>query len=159
MGTVAPRALPLALLLTHCAREEYRNADLQLDIDAPLPAVADRVRICSEGVRSRTMGAGGERYALPGLPMDQPAEVVVDVLAEIDDAGQDDTGGDALISVARTVRVTLGASEPYLHTTLETFATTDEEIETCEACLEPCRTSTAAPTEEDSWLLTVRFEP
>jgi hypothetical protein len=149
--------LIVAVLLCACAREEYRNADLQLDILAPLPAHADRIRICVEGVRSRTMGAGGARYALPGLPEGSPAAVQVDALVELD--GGSDSGLVELITVARSVQVTLSNEEPWLETELEVFAHSLEQAQACQGCPAPCgTTTTAAETEEESWLLTARFQ-
>ena len=78
----ARRLLPAVLVLTGCAREEYRNADLQIDILAAQPGHADRIRICVDGVRTRTVGAGGGRYAVPGLKVDSAVTVSVDVLVE-----------------------------------------------------------------------------
>ncbi len=151
-------ALIALLTLAGCTREEYRNADLQLDILDIQPAYAERIRVCVEGVRSRTMGAGGGRYALPGLPPDRLAEVTVDVLVEIGTDTQDDTGLDALVTVASTGRVSLSADEPWRQVELEHFADGADAAQDCSECPEPCRTNTnAAPTEEDSWLLATRF--
>jgi hypothetical protein len=148
------------VLASGCTREEYRNADLQLDILAPLPEHADQLRICVEGSRSRTVGAGGSRYALPGLPAGEPAEVVVDVLVERDGASAADTGQGMLSSIARSLRVTLSPDAPYGSTSLEIFAHSEEDIASCDACLEPCRGgATAAQDQEETWLLTARFEP
>jgi hypothetical protein len=149
--------LPAALLLLGaCTREQYRNADLQLDILGALPSHADRVRICVEDLRSRTVGAGGDRYAVPGLPVGEPATVIVDALVERE-------GGDSglldLITVARSTQVTFTGDDPWLETELEVFADDAEQAWACNGCPTPCGvTATAAETEEESWLLTVRFQ-
>lgn len=152
-----PLLLIALLLLSSCTREEYRNADLQLDILGALPAHADRVRICVEDLRSRTVGAGGDRYAVPGLPSGEPATVVVDALVE--GAGAEDSGLVELITVARSAQVTLSADVPWLETELEVFADSTEQAQACVDCPTACgTTATAAETEEESWLLTVRFQ-
>jgi hypothetical protein len=155
---VSPRGLPLILLLFGCAREEYRNADLQLDILAPQPAWADRVRVCVEGVRARTFGAGAGRYAVPGLPVGELAEVTVQVIVEAQDpAGE--TGLEQLIAAGSTARVSLSESTPWLETELELYAHSAQEALDCTGCPEPCHTDTqAAESEEESWLLATRFQ-
>ncbi len=156
MGRVARQLALLALPLVGCTREAYRNADLQLDILAGLPEGAEQVRICAEGLRSRTVGAGGERYALPGLPLGEPAAVTVDLLVALEDA---DTGGDGLVTIARSVPVEFSEQQPYLVTELEQYADSAEQAQACASCPTPCETATsAAENQEESWLLAVRFE-
>ena len=154
------QGLALIALLVHagCAREEYRNADLQLDIRAIQPAIADRVRLCVEGVRTRTVGAGGGRYAVTGLPMGQPAVVAVDVLVEAQGGTTDDRGLEELITVASTGWVSMSASQTWLEAELELYAESEQAAQDCADCPQPCTTSTnAAETEEESWLLAARF--
>jgi len=156
--SLRPSAFAALLVLTACTRETYRNADLQLDILAPQPAFADRVRVCVEGVRTRTVGAGDGRYAVPGLPSGVPAEITVQVLVEADAGEMDDTGTEALIAVASTGRVSLTEQDPWLEVELEHFAHSDTEAQACDSCPEPCRTTTTAtPEDDDSWLLATRF--
>ena len=146
------------LVTTGCTREAYRNADLQLDILAGQPDYADRIRICVEGVRTRTLGAGGGRYAVPGLPVGPEASVTVDVLVESLEATSDDSGLELLVTVASTGRVNLTEQEPWLQAELEHFVDSAQAAQTCDDCPEPCSTSTnAAEITEESWLLAARF--
>jgi len=140
-----------------CGRETYRNADLQLDILAPLPAAADQVRGCIGAVGARTVGAGGPLYAIPGLPAQQAAAVTVDVLVPRDDAT--DSAEWGVITIARSAQVTLDADTPFRETELEVFAASAEQAQLCDDCPEPCTTSGSfGDEEEETWLLAVRFE-
>jgi len=95
---------------------------------------AAKVRICVDGVGERASGARETgRYALPGLPVDAPVDVQVDVLDE----------GEALL-------VQGSASE------LDGWAQgalVDCTIETCT----PCAAEGGFSTGEEDWLLVVRF--
>lgn len=155
---MSPVGVPLwVALLAACTREEWRNADLQLEVPSPLPAQADQVRLCVDGVRHRTVGAGGERYALPGLPASQDALVTVDVLVAPADAESADTGSAEALCVARAGPVTLGAARPWAEAELAVF-TEGGDDESCPACPEPCTSLAAGENaEEDTWLLAVRF--
>ncbi len=155
---LASGAIAVLGLVSACSHEDYRNADLQLDILAPLPSAAERVRICVEGARSRTAGAGGERYALPGLTVGQDAPVTVDVLV-VDPATQDDTALVSLITIARSRAVTLTSDQPYLSTELDVYADSADDAMACSDCPQACGTVIdAADPEDESWLLTARFQ-
>ncbi len=151
--------LPLTLLLFGCTREEYRNADLQLDILAPQPSWADRVRICAEGVLTRTMGAGDGSYALPGLPADRPVTVAVQLLVDPLGEGTDDTGHDGPLLAGSTAWVGLSGDTPWLEADLELFAHSAQAARDCVECPPPCQTENyPAASEEESWLLVTRFQ-
>jgi len=152
------------LAATGCpAAEEWRNADLQVDVRADLPDGAARVRICVDGAGSRTQGAGPVAYAVPGVPMDGPAVVTADVLAVRTGTGpwDEDTGGAGYQVMARGGPVTLDAATPWAEVALEAFVAEGADPEAdCPECPAPCTTSGAfADDEEDSWLLAVRFRP
>jgi len=125
----------LLALLAGCPEPiDYRQADLQVDLPGLVPVDAETVRICVDGVGSRSFGARlAGRFALTGIPAGDPVDIVVDVLNE---------DGELLIQ---------GYADG-----VEGW-TTGELDEVCEGC-EPCKAegSFAAP-EEDSWVLAVRF--
>lgn len=123
----------LAALLAGCARVEYDVADLQLDVEAPLPAGAETLHVCVGGAGELSVGAGNGRAAFTGLPAGDPAVVTLDVL---DDAG-------ALLGSAGPV--TLDAATPWRTTPL-----VDADA--------PCAdTGAPAPEGVDTWLLATRF--
>ena len=66
-------------VLAACARTEHTPVELELDIDAALPAEASTVRICETDGLARSFPARDGRYALPGVSADAP-ELTVDVL-------------------------------------------------------------------------------
>ena len=126
------RAIAAGLLLG-CAVNPERAADLQLEL-GPQPEGAAQVRICVEGVGERTVGARGTGlYALPGLPVDAPVDVQVDVL--------DDEEG---------LLVQGGAME------LDGWAQGALVDCTIEACT-PCAAEGGFSKGEEDWLLVVRF--
>ncbi len=73
---------PAALLVGACGMEEYRNADLQLDVSGAPVVDEDRVRICVGGVGNREQAVGSGRLAFAGLPATGDHEVLVDLLDE-----------------------------------------------------------------------------
>ncbi len=159
LGRVGLDPLLLAGVLagaTGCpTAEEWRNADLQLDVRADLPEDAARVRICVAGTGSRTQGAGPDAYAVPGIPTDRPAVVTVDVLAPSGDAEDTGSGEDRVL--ARAGPIALDAATPWREAPLEVFGEADGA---CPACPEACApTGAFAPAEAASWLLAVRFRP
>ncbi|MCB9780852.1 MAG: hypothetical protein H6742_19950 [Alphaproteobacteria bacterium] len=79
-----------APLLWGCAVEDWRNADLQLEIAGVDPGTQAIVRTCVDGVGSRDAALGAGRVAFPGLPTDGDLTVTVDVL-ETADTGSDAT--------------------------------------------------------------------
>ncbi|MBN1337592.1 MAG: hypothetical protein JXB39_16685 [Deltaproteobacteria bacterium] len=159
MEQVAARFAAACLLgTTACAPlETWRNADLQLDVQAALPSGAERVRICVEGAGSRALGAGPEAYAVPGIPTDGPAAITTDVLAFRDE----DTGEEDAQVVARAGPVTLDADTPYAQVELEGFLDEGADPQdTCPRCPDPCVPGGSfAHAWEPSWLLVVRFHP
>ncbi|MDP2314075.1 MAG: hypothetical protein Q8P41_14330 [Pseudomonadota bacterium] len=116
-----------------CGRESYDVADLQLDVDAPLPADAEVIRVCVSDHGTLERGAGNGRVPFPGLRAGEPVEVSLDVY---------DADG-ALIASAGPAP--LDADTPYTTTPL----------------LEPgarCVANGAIAAEgTDTWLLALRF--
>lgn len=147
----------LVLLVAACDREDYHNAELQLDVDAPLPDDAGSVRICVAEAGVRTVGAAGSRYSIPAIPTGRPAVLVVDVLQEV----MEDTAaaGDFHV-LARVGPVTLDTTRPYALEPLLEAGGTLVDAGDLEAAplLQPCvATGTFAEEEEDAWLIAVRF--
>lgn len=62
------RLLPLCLLVACGDTQEYTAGDWQVDIVSAVPADAETVRVCIEGVGVNTVGAGNGRVAVRGLP-------------------------------------------------------------------------------------------
>ena len=113
---------------------DYRPADLQIDLPGLVPDGAETVRICVDGVGSRSFGARlAGRFAMSGLPAGQPLDVVIDVM-----------DGDGELMVQGRAEGVEGWVEGEL----------DEDCDTCAPC--GATGSFAAPG-EDSWVLAVRF--
>lgn len=126
------------LALAGCARTPYDVADLQLDVEAPLPGGAESLRVCVVDAGELVVGAGNGRAAFTGLPAGEPAVVTLDVL--------DDTG--ALLGQAGPV--TLDAATPWRTVPLAEGALVVEA--------EPCADrGSPAPEGADTWLLALRF--
>lgn len=121
-----------------CGLEEYRNADLQLDVAGAPASDEDRVRICVSGVGLREQALGAGRLAFAGLPADEAAEVTVDLLAE-----------DGEARLGRAGPVILDADAPWARTEWT------DCIEDCAACE---ATGERAPAGAADWLLAVRLE-
>ena len=136
-------AVPLlALLLVGCDVEDWRNADLQLDIlDASLGANPDEVvaRICVDGAGQTEDALQTGRLAFPGLPAGQPLQITVDTLDE----------SDGEIRGGRAGPVTLDADEPYTSTSWA--ACTGEDCAACTA------EGALAEAGDEDWLLAIRF--
>ena len=128
-----------ALLLAGCEVEEWRNADLQLDVDAAALDSTTLIRVCVAGTGSRDHALGGGRVAYPGLPAEGALTVTVDALQA------QDTGLDAVL---------LGRAGPVVFDG-------DDHLEAtwaaCEADCTPCREADATVDEQDNRLLAVRF--
>jgi hypothetical protein len=138
-----------------CTRETWRNADLQVDVRAPLPALAEQVRLCVADGPARTLGAGPDRYALPGLRAQEPATLTADLLAR---ASEDTASGPAVV-LARVEGVTLTADRPYQEADLSIFVETADGLLSCDACPPACEPEgPSAGAQEETWLLTVRFQ-
>lgn len=130
------RALPVAaaLLVAGCAREAYDVADLQLDVDAPLPDGAEKLHVCVDGAGELERGAGNGRVAFTGLPEGVPAVVRLEVY---------DVDG---VMLAAAGPVTLDADAPYATTPL---------LDPGDRCVDAG--DDRAPEDAPSWLLAVRF--
>lgn len=133
----------LALCLAGCAVEDWRNADVQLDVRGAALVSTDVVKMCVAGVGTREVALGADRAAFPGLPGQGALEVTVDVLAE----AEEDTGGGAGVRLGRAGPVVFDG-EVLLETTWEPCVEGD-----CTPCREP-----SAPVDgADSRLFAVRF--
>lgn len=139
---VAGRGLSLlALLLVGCTTEEWRNADLQLDIVGASWDTEDRARLCVEGVGILEEAMAAGRIGYTGVPDDIEVVLTVDLL----DA--DDTSGAG---------VRQGRAGPI------SFADGDWQSVDWEVCEEDCSGCTSggeARAEAGGRLLAVRFQP
>ena len=81
-GKVIFRVLALCCFSGACVVEEWRNADVHLDVIGSDLHDEDRVRICVEGIGNREQALGAGRLAFSGLPLGSPVVVVVDALGE-----------------------------------------------------------------------------
>jgi hypothetical protein len=82
------QALPVwLLLLVACSTEEWRNADLQLDVRGAEIHDEDLVRICVEGVGILEQAAGAGRLGFTGIPQGDDLVVTIDVIDQIDSGG------------------------------------------------------------------------
>lgn len=137
-----PRALLLLLGLGGCAGQDWRAADLQLDIDAAAwPGAPDEalIRICVEPVGNYEEARGAGRLAFTGIPAGEPVAVTVDVL--------DPDAEERFFS--RAGPATLDAGVPYDRVSAAACAADD-----CAACAaEGARVAAGEP----DWLLAVRF--
>ena len=141
MSALPPLAVALATLSSRCAVEEYRNADLQLDVSGLVTTGArdeTRVRICVEGVGNAEEALGAGRVPFVGLPPDQAAVITVDTLSDsVEETRQ-----------GRVGPVTLDGDTPYA----------EAAWVACDADCGACAASGAVVAEgEPDWLLGVRF--
>lgn len=122
-----------ALLLGGCAGVDYRPVDLQLDVLGAVPAEAETIRMCVEGVGELTEGAGNGRVVYAGLRTDSVAQVTLSFETETGDV----IGGAGPVE--------LDADTPWAEV---------EQDDRAEAC-----TATAfdVPASEAGWALGVRF--
>lgn len=128
------RLAALALGLGACARVEYDVADLQLDVEDPLPDAAETLHVCVEGAGELTQGAGNGRAAFTGIPTERPAVVVVEVY---------DVDG---VMLGRTSPVELDATTVWRTTPL------------LDPTAEPCADAgERVPEGDEDWLLALRF--
>lgn len=135
--------LALAALLTlgGCAVEEWRNADLQLDVQEVAfegDPTETRVRICVAEVGNEEAALGAGRVAFPAIPVGGPVSVTVDTLS--DEAEETRTG--------RAGPVSLGADAPYA--TAEWSACDPGDCAACQAAGDRAREG------EEDWLLAMR---
>jgi len=130
--------LPLLLLLG-CTVEEWRNADLHLDITDMSWSDEDRIRICVDGAGIHEEALGAGRAAFTGISAGAPVSVTVDLLEED----------------SSSLGIRLGRAGPISF----------EEPGWIEAPWEPCLEDCGACSSEGSltqagepdWLLAVRF--
>ena len=79
-----------------CQPFDYTYADLEVVVAGELPADAELVRVCVEGVGVHEEGAGNGRIAVPGLPSDEAM-----VRVEVDDVdGTELLQADAVLAEA-----------------------------------------------------------
>lgn len=139
----SPIALAAAATLCGgCGLEEWRNADLQVDVlGAELGEHPDevRARICVEGAGNAEEALGAGKIGFPGLPAGEPLTITIDTLVD-DVDGQ--RGG-------RAGPVTLDAQNPYTSVSWESCAGED-----CPACV---ASGTLAAEGDEDWLLAVRL--
>ena len=77
----------LALLLIGCTTEEWRNADLQLDIFGASWDTEERARLCVEGVGILEEAMAAGRIGYTGVPDDIEVILTVDLLDDDDTSG------------------------------------------------------------------------
>jgi len=129
------RLAALCVLLGGCGELDYRYGDLELDIEGPVPADAETLRLCIDGFGATTTGAGNGRAAVTGLGVDRDYSVFLDVL---------DADGAILATAGPAA---LSADAPFTTTPLLGVAT------------DPCTADgSPAPQGADSWLLVIRFD-
>lgn len=133
--------------LAACEVEDWRNADLQLDVTGADLVSTDLVKICVEGVGSRQVALGAGRAAYPGLPAEGALTVTVDALSAAEDTGSGDTGDSG------TVR--LGRAGPVEFDGLSLLETAWEPCQ--DGACEPCREAAVPVDETETRLLAVRF--
>lgn len=122
----------MVTLLGGCAAEEYDRTDLQLDVDAPLPADAATLHVCVSGTGTLDLGAGNGRAAFTGILAGEPLSATVDAL-------------DADGVVLGSAQADFDVDTPYVRAPWTTGG---------DACTDPGR---RAPADADTWLLGIRF--
>jgi hypothetical protein len=73
-------------LLAGCATEEWRSADLQLDISGTDWDTEERARLCVEGVGILEEALAAGRIGFTGVPDDIAVTLTVDILTDADDS-------------------------------------------------------------------------
>jgi hypothetical protein len=129
----------LAVLLSGCAIEEWRNADLQLDVSGTDWDTEERVRLCVDGVGILEEALASGRVGFTGLPEGIEITLTVDILEESDDEG---------------VGVRRGRAGPV------SFADGDWQSVEWAECEDDCTACTASGERAESGgrLLAVRFQ-
>jgi hypothetical protein len=137
--SAGPVAALAALLLSACGLEEWRNADVQLEIQGASLDTQASVRVCvaEAGTRNKALKAG--RVAFPGLPDEGALTVTVDAFES------EDTGFDA---------VRIGRAGPVL---FEENGLQTTDWQDCQEDCEPCRQEASPADPDQSRLLAVRF--
>lgn len=127
------------LALTACEVEEWRNADLQLDVLGAELDTTTLMRVCVDDVGSRDVALGAGRVAYPGLPPEGALTVTVDAI----EAG--DTGEDAVL---------LGRAGPI---TFDGDTLLEATWTACDTDCEPCRQAAVVVDDTATRLLGVRL--
>lgn len=121
-----------------CTVETWRTADLQLDVDATLPANTEWIHICIDGVGEHLEGAANGRIAVPALPFADAHIITVEAWSDAEDP--------AVAWLGSTGPVTMTLDAAY------TLAPFDGGSGA------PCEsTGSFAAKGDASWLLAVRF--
>ncbi|MEN9785262.1 MAG: hypothetical protein RLZZ299_526 [Pseudomonadota bacterium] len=119
--------------LAACGAVDHVPAALQLDVDAPVPADAEILRVCVAGAGVHAQGAGNGRAIVTGLPDGAPVDVAVSVMR---------TDGTPL---GTSVAVRLDTETPWAETPWDADAA-------------PCTAvGRRAPEGTPTWSLAVRF--
>lgn len=129
-------------LLVACTTEEWRNADLQIDVRGASIHDEDLVRICVEGVGILEQAAGAGRLGFTGIPQGDDPVVTIDVIDEVD------TGGVGTWGV-RAGPTTIGPDAA-----LVAVDVADCADDTCALCM---TAGQKAREGDPDWLLAVRF--
>ena len=127
------------LALPSCVTEEWRSADLQLDVTGTDWDTEERVRLCVEGVGIQEEALAAGRVGFTGLPEDIEITLTVDIL---EDSGAGGAG------------VRRGRAGPISFTEGVWQAA---EWEDCEGDCPGC-TASGARAASDGRLLAVRFQ-
>lgn len=130
--------LLLPLLLTACAVEEWRNADIHVDVSGATWTDTDIARLCVEGVGFQEEALAAGRIGFPGIPLDAEGPLIIDIIDPDNDS-----------RVGRAGPIALSADTPH------------QELSWAACDTEPCDSCTAqgdrADPDAESWLLGVRF--
>ena len=123
----------IVALLAGCGWEAYDRTDLQLDVDAPLPADAATLHVCVSDTGSVDFGAGNGRVAFTGIRAGAAFVATVDAL-------------DADGNVLGRATASFDPSTAYAL------------VPWSDAAVAPCvDPGTRAPADSATWLLGVRF--
>ena len=82
-----------AALCIGCTVQDWKPAELQLDIHGASLTDTDRIRICVEGYGMREAALGAGRVAFTGLPPDSELQITVDALVS---TGQTEDSGETV---------------------------------------------------------------
>ncbi len=128
-----------SLALTGCVTEEWRSADLQLDVTGTDWDTEERVRLCVDGVGLQEEALAAGRVGFTALPEDIDITLTVDIL---EDSGADGAG------------IRRGRAGPISFTAGDWLTAEWEECEgDCPGC-----TASGERAASDGRLLAVRFQ-
>lgn len=130
------------VLLAACSTEEWRNADLQIDVVGADIHDEDLVRICVDEVGILEQAAGAGRLGFTGIPQGDDLVVTVDVIDEVD------TGGVGTWR-RRAGPTTIGPAASVVE-----VAVSDCADDACGLCM---TAGEKAREGDPDWLLAVRF--